>query len=195
MLAEIVTMLVFHLYKLSIMTSLLWEGLHGHGGFRKFIVTALKWMMLSPHFNAKCQPFPSFSWVQSTVKAWVHLHERSRWIYRNTICVKWRMCKPHPEHKEQAQRCCYTPNRDSNTWRFIHTSPDGGGGRLHALCVARSRSFSLVGRLFFSFTAGGQTRSRGHTPAEPTPATSAALSLSEKKETKPARYVEWNCMK
>lgn len=30
------------------------------------IVTALKWIMLSSHFNAKCQPFPSFSWVQST---------------------------------------------------------------------------------------------------------------------------------
>ncbi len=79
--------------------------------------------MPSPHFNAKCQPFPSFSWVQSTVEACVRLHERSRCICRNTICVKcWRMCKPHPEHREQALRC-YTPNRHSNTWRFITAVP------------------------------------------------------------------------
>lgn len=64
---------------------------------------------------------------------------------------------------------------------------NGGGGRLYAVSVARSGRFSL-GRLFFSYTAGGQTR--GHSPAEQTTTTSAAHSLSEKKETKTARYVE-----
>lgn len=146
-----------------------------------------------------CQLLPSFSWVQSTsgVETSIHLHERrcpTGEYCRNTICVRWRMFKPHPVHKERSYRC-YTPNRDSNTWRLITNSicsrPDGEGGRLYAVCVARSRRFSL-GRLFFSFTSGGQTNSRGHSPAEQTTATSAAHSLSEKKETKIARYVEWN---
>lgn len=154
--------------------------------------------MKNAEYTLHCQePTIPQLWVSPVRRESVRPPPRAQvlswWICRNTICVRWRMIKPHPEHKEQPQRL-YTPNRDSDTWCFSRTSPDGGGGWLYAVCVARSRRFSL-GRFIFSFTAGGQARSRGRAPAEPTTATSAALSLSEKKETQTARYVEWNCVK